>query len=62
MPDLVLERFFSRSERQQLFRSWAGSASLWVKVRFPWWVSVGYLNVFPLGRRRDMGKRDMGSG
>ncbi|KAG6381899.1 Lecithin:cholesterol acyltransferase-domain-containing protein [Boletus reticuloceps] len=27
----VLERFFSRSERQQLFRSWAGSASLWVK-------------------------------
>ena len=33
MPDLVLERFFSRSERQQLFRSWAGSASLWVKVQ-----------------------------
>lgn len=31
-PNLVLERFFSRSERQQLFRSWAGSASLWVKV------------------------------
>lgn len=31
--DLVLERFFSRSERQQLFRSWAGSASLWVKVK-----------------------------
>lgn len=33
MPYLVLERFFSRSERQQLFRSWAGSASLWVKVQ-----------------------------
>lgn len=33
IPDLVLERFFSRSERQQLFRSWAGSASLWVKVQ-----------------------------
>ncbi|KAL1746161.1 Lecithin:cholesterol acyltransferase-domain-containing protein [Schizophyllum fasciatum] len=27
----VLERFFSRKERQQLFRSWAGSASMWVK-------------------------------
>ncbi|KAG9312062.1 Lecithin:cholesterol acyltransferase-domain-containing protein [Chiua virens] len=27
----VLERFFSRTERQQLFRSWAGSASMWVK-------------------------------
>ncbi|KAF8839429.1 Lecithin:cholesterol acyltransferase [Paxillus ammoniavirescens] len=28
----VLERFFSRKERQKLFRSWAGSASMWVKV------------------------------
>lgn len=27
----VLERFFSRAERQQLFRSWAGSASMWLK-------------------------------
>ncbi|EPS98702.1 hypothetical protein FOMPIDRAFT_60813 [Fomitopsis schrenkii] len=27
----VLERFFSRRERQQLFRSWAGSASMWMK-------------------------------
>ncbi|KAF8653345.1 hypothetical protein AX16_004045 [Volvariella volvacea WC 439] len=27
----VLERFFSRRERQRLFRSWAGSASMWVK-------------------------------
>ncbi|KAL1736356.1 Lecithin:cholesterol acyltransferase-domain-containing protein [Schizophyllum commune] len=27
----VLERFFSRKERQQLFRSWAGSASMWLK-------------------------------
>nr|GAT57883.1 phospholipid:diacylglycerol acyltransferase [Mycena chlorophos] len=27
----VLERFFSRAERQRLFRSWAGSASMWVK-------------------------------
>ncbi|KAF8813753.1 phospholipid:diacylglycerol acyltransferase [Phlegmacium glaucopus] len=27
----VLERFFSRKERQALFRSWAGSASLWLK-------------------------------
>ncbi|KIK78139.1 hypothetical protein PAXRUDRAFT_834720 [Paxillus rubicundulus Ve08.2h10] len=27
----VLERFFSRKERQKLFRSWAGSASMWVK-------------------------------
>ncbi|KAJ6593573.1 phospholipid:diacylglycerol acyltransferase [Mycena capillaripes] len=27
----VLERFFSRAERQRLFRSWAGSASMWIK-------------------------------
>ncbi len=28
---LVLEHFFSRRERQKLFRSWAGSASMWIK-------------------------------
>ncbi|KAH8115455.1 Lecithin:cholesterol acyltransferase [Phellopilus nigrolimitatus] len=27
----VLERFFSRRERARLFRSWAGSASMWIK-------------------------------
>ncbi|KZS88907.1 phospholipid diacylglycerol acyltransferase [Sistotremastrum niveocremeum HHB9708] len=27
----VLERFFSRKERARLFRSWAGSASMWIK-------------------------------
>lgn len=27
----ILERFFSRTERQRLFRSWAGSASMWIK-------------------------------
>ncbi|KAA1470647.1 phospholipid/diacylglycerol acyltransferase [Dentipellis sp. KUC8613] len=27
----VLERFFSKKERQKLFRSWAGSASMWIK-------------------------------
>ncbi|KAH9927405.1 LACT-domain-containing protein [Amylocystis lapponica] len=27
----VLERFFSRKERQRLFRSWPGSASMWMK-------------------------------
>ncbi|KAI0262571.1 phospholipid:diacylglycerol acyltransferase [Gloeopeniophorella convolvens] len=27
----VLERFFSKKERQTLFRSWAGGASMWVK-------------------------------
>lgn len=27
----VLERFFSRKERAKLFRSWAGSASMWLK-------------------------------
>ncbi|KAF8518206.1 phospholipid:diacylglycerol acyltransferase [Gautieria morchelliformis] len=27
----VLERFFSRAERAKLFRSWAGSASMWIK-------------------------------
>ena len=30
---LVLERFFSRKERQKLFRGWAGSASMWIKAR-----------------------------
>lgn len=29
---VVLERFFSREERKALFRSWAGSASMWMKV------------------------------
>ena len=28
----VLEKFLSRQERAKLFRSWAGSASMWVKV------------------------------
>ncbi|KAG1740885.1 Lecithin:cholesterol acyltransferase-domain-containing protein [Suillus paluster] len=28
----VLERFFSRKERQKLFCSWAGSASMWIKA------------------------------
>lgn len=28
----VLERFFSRKERRQLFLSWVGSASMWMKV------------------------------
>lgn len=28
----VLERFFSRKERVRLFRSWAGGASMWIKV------------------------------
>ncbi|KAI9462617.1 Lecithin:cholesterol acyltransferase-domain-containing protein [Russula earlei] len=27
----VLERFFSKKERQSLFRSWAGGASMWIK-------------------------------
>lgn len=27
----MLERFFSKKERQSLFRSWAGGASMWVK-------------------------------
>jgi hypothetical protein len=27
----VLERFFSRKERQMLFRSWGGGASMWIK-------------------------------
>ncbi|EJD08429.1 Lecithin:cholesterol acyltransferase [Fomitiporia mediterranea MF3/22] len=27
----VLERFFSRKERAKLFRTWAGSASMWIK-------------------------------
>lgn len=31
---IVLNRFFSRDERARLFRSWPGSASLWLKVKF----------------------------
>jgi phospholipid:diacylglycerol acyltransferase len=27
----VLERFFSKKERQSLFRSWAGGAGMWMK-------------------------------
>ncbi len=30
--NVVLERFFSRRERQTLFRSWAGTASMWLKA------------------------------
>ena len=30
----VLDRFFSKKDRAKLFRSWAGSASMWIKVRF----------------------------
>lgn len=28
----LLEKMFSRKERADLFRSWAGSASMWLKV------------------------------
>jgi hypothetical protein len=30
-----MERFFSKKERQKLFQSWAGGASMWIKVSFP---------------------------
>ncbi|OCH84725.1 hypothetical protein OBBRIDRAFT_839485 [Obba rivulosa] len=30
----VLERFFSHKEPQKLFRSWAGSASMWIKSHY----------------------------
>ncbi|KZP19600.1 phospholipid:diacylglycerol acyltransferase [Athelia psychrophila] len=36
----VLERFFSRKERQKLFRSWAGSASMWIKGGEDIWGNV----------------------
>ncbi|KAI8992928.1 LACT-domain-containing protein [Trametes punicea] len=36
----VLERFFSRKERQKLFRSWAGSASMWIKGGDDVWGNV----------------------
>ncbi|OCH92023.1 Lecithin:cholesterol acyltransferase [Obba rivulosa] len=36
----VLERFFSRKERQKLFRSWAGSASMWIKGGDAVWGNV----------------------
>lgn len=31
-----MERFFSKKERQKLFLSWAGSASMWIKVSHPY--------------------------
>ena len=30
----ILERFFSKKDRAKLFRSWAGSASMWIKVKW----------------------------
>ncbi|EJF65205.1 phospholipid:diacylglycerol acyltransferase [Dichomitus squalens LYAD-421 SS1] len=38
----VLERFFSRKERQKLFRSWAGSASMWIKGGDDVWGNVTF--------------------
>jgi phospholipid:diacylglycerol acyltransferase len=35
----VLERFFSRKERRKLFHSWSGSASMWIKVSFRFYLS-----------------------
>lgn len=33
MASYLLEKMFSRKERADLFRGWAGSASMWLKVR-----------------------------
>lgn len=33
MASYLLEKLFSRKERAELFRGWAGSASMWLKVR-----------------------------
>jgi len=57
LPVQVLERFFSRKERARLFRSWAGSASLWVKVTF-WFrnLLLVWADRFPVGWRRYLGK------
>ncbi|THH18526.1 hypothetical protein EW146_g2475 [Bondarzewia mesenterica] len=38
----VLERFFSRKERQKLFRSWAGSGSMWIKGGDAVWGNATY--------------------
>ncbi|EIW80823.1 phospholipid diacylglycerol acyltransferase [Coniophora puteana RWD-64-598 SS2] len=38
----VLERFFSRKERQKLFRSWAGSASMWIKGGSDVWGNTSF--------------------
>ena len=65
-PLQVLERFFSRRERQRLFHSWAGSASMWMKV-----ASLSHNLVAPTlsdithnyeGRKRDMGQYDLRAG
>jgi phospholipid:diacylglycerol acyltransferase len=32
MASYLLEKMFSRKERADLFRGWAGSASMWLKV------------------------------
>ncbi|KAG6879647.1 hypothetical protein C0992_000089 [Termitomyces sp. T32_za158] len=41
---VVLERFFSRQERRDLFRSWAGSASMWIKVNIEKWPRERLIN------------------
>lgn len=64
MKSAVLERFFSRKERKRLFLSWAGSASMWMKVRpqsAPTLRLVPNVNpngLFLLGRGRNLGKFD----
>ncbi len=50
----MLERFFSRAERKKLFLSWAGSASMWIKV-----IKISQrthsVSETPVGRRCNLG-------
>jgi phospholipid:diacylglycerol acyltransferase len=49
----VLDRYFNKRDRAKLFRSWAGSASMWIKVRLRLSkLSVAHQNI---GRRGGMG-------
>ncbi|KAH7102236.1 LACT-domain-containing protein [Auriculariales sp. MPI-PUGE-AT-0066] len=45
----VLDRFFSKRDRQKLFRSWAGSASMWIKGGSSIWGNVTHAPDDPHG-------------
>ncbi|KAL6305020.1 phospholipid:diacylglycerol acyltransferase [Sparassis latifolia] len=52
----VLERFFSRKERQKLFRSWAGSASMWMKGGDAVWGNATFAPDDPLNHTYSHGE------
>lgn len=52
----ILEHFFSKRDRAKLFRSWAGSASMWIKARY-FLIRLTKNNTFIIGRRYYLGER-----